>query len=57
MAFPISRHEARELVQSIAEDHGYLGEQYYERMDAQTRRAVEEALMKKDQMIGSTVIT
>lgn len=53
----ISQHRAKELVRQIAKDHGHLGEEVYARMDANTRREVEEALLKKDEMIGSTVIT
>ncbi|KAK0642855.1 histidine kinase-like ATPase, partial [Cercophora newfieldiana] len=48
---------AKELVTRIAKDHGHLGEEVYQRMDPDTRREVEEALLKKDQIIGSSVIT
>lgn len=57
MAVPSSRQGAKELVQQIAKDHGYLGEEYYQTMTPETRLAVEEAMMKKDEMIGSSVMT
>ncbi|OTA98084.1 hypothetical protein M426DRAFT_17772 [Hypoxylon sp. CI-4A] len=48
---------ARRLVENIAKEHGYLGEDVYSRMDAETRRQVEEAFLRKDEMIGASVIT
>ncbi|KAI0835964.1 hypothetical protein F5Y06DRAFT_114649 [Hypoxylon sp. FL0890] len=48
---------ARRFVQNIANEHGYLGEEVYATMDADTRRKVEEALLRKDEMIGASVIT
>ena len=48
---------ARELVESIAKDHGYLGEDVLSQIPDDARRRVEEALLKKDEMIGSSVIT
>ncbi|THC92944.1 hypothetical protein EYZ11_007587 [Aspergillus tanneri] len=53
----INRDRARELVRSIAKDHGYLGEDVYAQMSPEVRREVEEAMLKKDEMIGSSVIT
>lgn len=52
-----SRESARELVRSIARGRGYLSEEILERMDQDTRREVEEAMLKKDEMIGSSVLT
>ncbi len=52
-----SKAQAKELVERIAKDHGHLGEAVYARMDADTRRQVEEALLKKDEIIGSSVLT
>ncbi|XXH01558.1 hypothetical protein Hte_007918 [Hypoxylon texense] len=49
--------QACHLVQEIARSHGYLGEEVLSRMDADTRRQVEEALLRKDEMIGTSVIT
>lgn len=57
MAVPESRQKAKHLVQDIARDHGYLDEEHLRTMTPEIRRAVEEALMKKDEMIGSSVIT
>ncbi|QGA19438.1 hypothetical protein EYB26_007127 [Talaromyces marneffei] len=54
---PSDRSAARQLVQSIANDHGYRDEGVYSQMTPDVRRRVEEALMKKDKMIGSSVIT
>ncbi|GFF57726.1 hypothetical protein IFM61392_07789 [Aspergillus lentulus] len=48
---------ARALVKQISKQHGYLGEEVLSRMDPDIRREVEEALLKKDAMIGSSVIT
>ncbi|GES62023.1 chaperone protein htpG [Aspergillus terreus] len=52
-----SHTSARDLVRRIAKGHGHLGEETLQRMDPETRREVEEALLKKDELIGSTVIT
>ncbi|KUL86125.1 hypothetical protein ZTR_07715 [Talaromyces verruculosus] len=49
--------DARQLVQSIAKKHGFLGEDVYSRMEPDVRRQVEEAMLNKDEMIGSSVIT
>jgi len=43
-------------VKSIAKDHGYLGENVYAKMDAETRREVQEAMLAKDKMIGNSVM-
>lgn len=51
------RARARRLVESLAEEHGHLGEDVYATMSAETRRRVEEALLKKDEIIGASVIT
>ncbi|GFF32149.1 conserved hypothetical protein [Aspergillus udagawae] len=48
---------ARALVKQISEQHGYVGEELLSRIDPDVRREVEEALLKKDAMIGSSVIT
>ena len=53
----LTRTEARELVESIAKSHGYLGEDVLSQMSDNIRRQVEEALLKKDEMIGSSVMT
>ncbi|CAG7555873.1 unnamed protein product [Fusarium equiseti] len=51
---------ARDLVEEIAKDRGYLGEEKLARLgsfDPELRRDIEEALLKKDEMIGSAVLT
>ncbi|KAL3459177.1 hypothetical protein BJX64DRAFT_265188 [Aspergillus heterothallicus] len=48
---------ARALVGQIAKDHGHLGEKTLSQMDPDVRREVEYAMLKKDKMIGSSVIT
>ncbi|KAI1099079.1 hypothetical protein F4804DRAFT_345801 [Jackrogersella minutella] len=48
---------ARRLVEAIASDHGYLGEEAYEGMSPEKRRTFQEAFLKKDQMIGASIIT
>ena len=52
-----SREEAKALVAQISDDHGYLGDEFYARMEPDVRRRVMEVLLKKDEMIGSSVIT
>lgn len=50
----------RELVREIAKQRGYLGEDKLSRIGAiepELRREVEEALLRKDEMIGSAVLT
>lgn len=51
------RTRARGLVESIAKDHGYLGEDVLSQISDDIRRQVEEALLKKDEIIGSSVMT
>ncbi|KAL1863985.1 hypothetical protein Daus18300_007950 [Diaporthe australafricana] len=53
----IDRREARELVRRIAKDHGYLGEETLSRIEPEVRREIEEALLNKNLLIGSSVIT
>ncbi len=53
----ISKSQARMLVGSIAKSHGHLDEAVYSEMSTSARRQVEEALLMKDKLIGSTVIT
>lgn len=48
---------ARDLVESIAVEHGHLTDEVYSKMDPATRRRVKEALGKKDSLIGSSIIT
>lgn len=50
------RARAREQVEKIAEDHGYLGEDVLRQMAPDVRRKVERALFNKDQIIASSVI-
>ncbi|KAK7736974.1 hypothetical protein SLS53_006729 [Cytospora paraplurivora] len=57
MTLPVSRQAAKALVEQISRDHGYLGEEKLGRIDPETRRYVEEALLRKDLMIGSSVMT
>lgn len=57
MASPKSRKRAKALVQQISKDHGYLDEERLQTLPPNARRDVEEALMRKDEMIGSSVIT
>lgn len=57
MAVPNTRQKAKELVQQIAKNHGYLGEEKLRAIEPELRREIEEAFLKKDEMIGSSVIT
>lgn len=57
MAPPVDRETAQALVRRIAKDHGYLGEDVLQRLEPDLRLEIEEAFLKKDLMIGSSVIT
>ncbi|KAI0385044.1 hypothetical protein F5Y04DRAFT_204258 [Hypomontagnella monticulosa] len=60
MTTPNSRQSARELVDKIARDHGYLSPEKLKQLDAlgpEFRREIEEAFLKKDLLIGSSVLT
>ncbi|KAI0392222.1 hypothetical protein F5Y17DRAFT_437188 [Xylariaceae sp. FL0594] len=57
MAAPESCKGARELVQKITKDHGYVSPEVLEALDPTIRREIEEALLRKDMMIGSSVLT
>ncbi|KAE8338025.1 hypothetical protein BDV24DRAFT_177138 [Aspergillus arachidicola] len=48
---------ARRLINKIADDHGYLDETFLGTLSPEARRKVEVAMLKKDEMIGSSVIT
>ncbi|KAL4968127.1 uncharacterized protein BDV14DRAFT_206779 [Aspergillus stella-maris] len=48
---------ARELVEQIADQHGHLGEDVLSQMTPEVRKQVEKALLMKDGMIGSSVVT
>src|ERR1700723_1273278 len=52
-----ARAGARGLVKKIAEDHGYISEDVLNGLPADVRRIVKEAMLKKDKMIGSSVMT
>ncbi|GKU04976.1 hypothetical protein FLAG1_07771 [Fusarium langsethiae] len=59
MADP-GKRTARDLVKEIAKERGYLGEEQLARIgeiNPELRREVEEALLRKDEMIGSAVLT
>ncbi|KAL3264491.1 hypothetical protein ABHI18_000706 [Aspergillus niger] len=51
------RERARKLVEGISKGHGYLGEDVLSQMSDEVRRQVEEAMLRKDEMIGSSVVT
>ena len=53
----MSKYRAKELVRQIAKSHGHLDEAVYGEMTAAARCQVEEALLMKDKLIGSAVIT
>ncbi|KOC14318.1 hypothetical protein AFLA70_555g000420 [Aspergillus flavus AF70] len=48
---------ARRLIEKIADDHGYLDETFLATFSPEARRKIEDAMLKKDEMIGSSVIT
>jgi hypothetical protein len=57
MDIPEDRQSAKELVEKIAKDHGYVPEEELQTIEPALRRKIEEAFLKKDEMIGSSVIT
>ncbi|KAI0424953.1 hypothetical protein F5Y09DRAFT_118782 [Xylaria sp. FL1042] len=60
MAIPQSRASARKLVQKITRDHGFVSPerlQQLETFNPELRRDIEEALLTKDKLIGSSVLT
>ncbi|KAL3476147.1 hypothetical protein BJX99DRAFT_258658 [Aspergillus californicus] len=48
---------ARKFVESIADEHGYLGEEILSGLDPEKRRKIEMAMFKKDKMAGLAVTT
>lgn len=48
---------AKQLIEDICKERGYIPEHVLAKMDLETRRTVEEALLRKDEMIGSTIMT
>lgn len=48
---------APEIVKEITRLHGFLDESVYAKMEPDVRHEVEEAMLMKDEMIGSSVIT
>ncbi|KAI0977216.1 hypothetical protein F4678DRAFT_468441 [Xylaria arbuscula] len=60
MAIPASQTSARELVRQITKKHGFISPDRFEQLetfDPGLRREIEEALLTKDKMIGSSVLT
>lgn len=57
MAVPGDQQAARNLVQEISRSHGYLDPEKFQRIDPDLRSEFEGAFLRKDNLIGSTVIT
>ena len=57
MPLPNAILPAREIVKEITRSHGFLDERIYAKMEPDVRREVEEMMLIKDEMIGSSVIT
>ncbi|GKT91496.1 INO80 chromatin remodeling complex protein [Colletotrichum tofieldiae] len=58
MASSDGRQRAKELVQEIAEEHGYVGEETLQHItNPEARRKIETALHKKDVLGGLSIIT
>lgn len=57
MDISTARQSAKRLVEQIAKDHGYLGEEKLRRIEPDIRRELEEVFLKKDLTNGSPVIT
>lgn len=56
MALPNSRQHAKDLVRNIAKNHGYLSYEFLQTIPPEQRREVEEALLSKDTLIGTSAI-
>ena len=54
---PDGRARARELINQIVKDNGFVRESSLETMSQEVRREVEEALLAKDRKIGHSVLT
>ncbi|KFY37775.1 hypothetical protein V494_04632 [Pseudogymnoascus sp. VKM F-4513 (FW-928)] len=59
MARPIDRDSAKELVEEITDQHGYLSTEAFQEEipNPDARRRFEKAFRRKDNLIGSSVIT
>ena len=57
MAIPQDRQSAKDLVETITEEHGYLSEEQLRGIPPDKLRLIQNAFLKKDHMIGSSVIT
>ncbi|KAI1412022.1 hypothetical protein F5Y13DRAFT_50483 [Hypoxylon sp. FL1857] len=51
------QERARSIIESIAKDHGYLGEDVYAKMNAKARRQIQEVLLRKNEMLGASIVT
>jgi len=54
---PDGRARAREFVNQIVKENGFVRESSLETMSQEVRREVEEALLAKDKKIGNSVLT
>lgn len=52
-----SQLAAKERIERLCKERGYIPEHVLAKMDLETRQTVEEALLRKDELIGSTIIT
>ena len=51
------RTEARRLVEGICKEHGYIPQEILDRMSPADRAFVVAAMLNKDKLIASSVIT
>ena len=56
-ARPRDRDSARQLIAGILKEHGCPPQHVLERMLPEDRQIIEECLLQKDRMIGSSVTT
>lgn len=54
---PQSIQDARDMVEKISQDHGYIPDDKLIGIEAGVKQLILDAMLKKDQMIGSSVIT
>jgi hypothetical protein len=53
----MTEEEARQQVEEISEDHGYVSEEVWATLEPKVRETLRRAFDKKDRMIASSVST
>lgn len=53
----VNKTQARRLVENIFEAHGYVPQEIWDQMSPEVRTVVKAAMLRKDEMIASSVKT